>query len=218
MHSMNQNQTATSYSRFGIASFIIANIFGGAFFIVALLTTVFKSSVPEWRSYPAAIMMLGSLMLLCCLACIIGLVLGILAFREANRKKTLVVIGLIVNGLVVLFLLAMLITMNLLGTIIENYFLAWAYSLTAMLIGFTVLYFTYIRKAKLSWKKLLQGFVITWAIIAFPILLFGENALSYGTLTLSIIIIGFIVFYIMRRSSEKSRSNPDKAVSTTLSE
>ena len=86
-----------------------------------------------------------------------------------------------------------------------------------MAIGFAALYFTYIRKAKFTWRQILQGFVIAWGITAFPVLLLGENSLGAGYLILPI-VIGFIVLYVMRRSSEKSSSPSDKDASNILTE
>jgi hypothetical protein len=181
VNSLNQNQAPISHSRLGIASFVIANVFGGAFFAVALLMTIFKSSLPDWRSYPASIMLLGSLMLLCFLACLIGVVLGIVALRERNRKKTLVIIGLIVNGLVALLVLTMIIMMNLLGSIVENFILACAYTLPAMAIGFAVLYFTYIRKAKFTWRQILQGLLLHGASLLSLFYYLEKNPLALVT-------------------------------------
>jgi hypothetical protein len=86
---------------------------------------------------------------------------------------------------------------------VEHLFGAFAYTLPSLIIGFAVVYFTYVKPAKFSQKNVFIGLLITWTIFALIVFLFGENFLGDIVYLLVPIIIGYIVFYLLRNRVQR---------------
>ena len=80
------------------------------------------------------------------------------------------------------------------------------YTLPALILGFAVVYFTYVKHANFSQKLVLIGFIITWVVFTLIVYLFGTEFFP-GSFLLTPIIIGFIVFYLLRKIVNKRKES-----------
>jgi hypothetical protein len=102
-----QQPPASKHSGFGIASFIIGISMG--VMEVGLIVTA-AVLVQQGRSSQAPGMEIaGCFMLLGLLACVGGVVSGIVGIKQADRKKLFAVIGLCINGLILLSVLGLMV-------------------------------------------------------------------------------------------------------------
>ncbi len=89
------------------------------------------------------------------------------------------------------------------GTIIENLFVAYAYTLPACAIGLAIVYFTYVKAVRMPKKSVIVGLLITWSVFAVMVFLFGEDFFRGVPFLIVPIVVGYIVYYILRRRLKK---------------
>jgi len=90
---------------------------------------------------------------------------------------------------------------------VEHFAGTYAYTLPSLMLGFAIVYFTYVKPAKLRQKHVLVGLLITWAISSFLVFLFGTEFFDSIVYLITPIIIGYIVFYLLRKKvNEQSDS------------
>jgi hypothetical protein len=98
--SIELNKNAATHSGVGIASFIIGLLVWVA---IALMQVWYESAVQQ--SQAAGYGLLLSALSVCLVPFIIvGIILGIVAMRQKNRKRLFTVLGLIFNGIFVILL------------------------------------------------------------------------------------------------------------------
>ena len=102
-----QRQPRLKHSGLGIASFIVSLAMGVYFilvvFVAAVIATVTPGDMPD--TSPAAVI-IGLFAVLGLIGCVAGIGLGIAGMCQKNRKKVFSILGLIINGLIVLGVLA----------------------------------------------------------------------------------------------------------------
>ena len=59
---------------------------------------------------------------------------------------------------------------------VEHFLGTYAYTLPSLILGFAVVYFTFVKQAKMRQKYVLLGLFISWAIFAFLVFLFGNES------------------------------------------
>lgn len=84
-------------------------------------------------------------------------------------------------------------------TINENLIVAYAYTLPSFVIGLAIVYFTYVKPAKIPTSSVVVGLLIMWSVFAMIVFLFGEEILQGFPYLIVPVIIGYVVFYIIRK-------------------
>lgn len=92
---------------------------------------------------------------------------------------------------------------------VEHFIGTYAYTLPSLILGFAVVYFTYVKPAKFRQKHVLVGLLLTWALFALLVFLFGEEFFGNGNFVylLTPVIIGYIVFYLLHKKIKKQNQS-----------
>jgi hypothetical protein len=98
------------HSKLGIASFIIALVVGIGEFTLLIVAGVMETSTPGGidEESPKA-MVLGMLLLFGLLLALIGAILAITGLFEGSKKRVFPIIGLCINGLILLLVVVLLV-------------------------------------------------------------------------------------------------------------
>jgi hypothetical protein len=96
----------------GTASFIIALIAGLGLLVTIAILGVMAIHAPNQQLDEKApeVIALGSFILIGMGAALVGVILGFVNISQANRKKTFGIIGLIINGCILLGTLGLMVT------------------------------------------------------------------------------------------------------------
>ena len=94
-----QNLPELRHSGLGIASFAMSLLFGIGTFLVFVYAGIKETSLPGGvAEHSGVAMVIGLVMILMWILLLVGAVLGVAALLEKNRKKVFAVIGLLLNG------------------------------------------------------------------------------------------------------------------------
>lgn len=108
--------TAPRHSGLGIASFMISMVIIGFFFFLLFLAVIIAVISPGLADTNSMLIrILGTFFMFASLANLVGLVLGIAAMRQIDRKKVFSILGLVFNlmiiaGMIVLIIIGRLIS------------------------------------------------------------------------------------------------------------
>ena len=109
-----QLQPSPKHSGLGIASFVISLAMAFFLFLIvlaaAVIATVTRGDMPD--TSPAAVIV-GLVAVLGLFGCVVGIGLGIAGMFQKNRKKVFSILGLIINGLIVLGVFALIVVGSL---------------------------------------------------------------------------------------------------------
>ncbi|TCK98405.1 hypothetical protein EDC19_0825 [Natranaerovirga hydrolytica] len=102
---------ATKHSGVGIASFVISLIVGVIMFANIMYAGYVSLNMHtyDFQSLEAVLLIVGAIMILSLIICLVGLGLGIAGLIQKNRKRVFSILGVVFNGLGLLFMLIMLL-------------------------------------------------------------------------------------------------------------
>ncbi len=111
-----QSQPRLKHSGLGIASFVISLAMGVYFILVVFVAAVMEAATPGGMPETSPVLaIVGLFAFLGLFGCVVGIGLGIAGMFQKNRKRVFSILGLIINGLIVLGVLAAAIA----GSLVE---------------------------------------------------------------------------------------------------